>query len=126
MKKPSTLVIILALSFVDPVFADVQQEYDSAIAPDSATSLKKGGGGVHADQGNPDAQYNLGLMYNYGQGVIRDYKIAIKWYTLAADQGHAEAQFNLGLMHQSGQGMIPDVKASIKWYTLAADPPVSG
>ena len=45
-----------------------------------------------AEQGNADAQSNLGLMYESGRGVPQDYKEAIKWYRLAADQGFARAQ----------------------------------
>jgi hypothetical protein len=37
-----------------------------------------------AEQGNADAQYNLGLMYNTGQGVPQDYVQAYMWLTLAA------------------------------------------
>ena len=45
----------------------------------------------------PHAQYNLGVMYENGQGVPQDYKTAVKWYRLAAEQGDAGAQFNLGV-----------------------------
>ena len=40
-----------------------------------------------AEQGNANAQYNLGLMYDNGEGVPQDYKEAVKWYRLAAEQG---------------------------------------
>jgi len=43
-----------------------------------------------AEQGNADAQNNLGLMYQTE---------AIKWYLKAAEQGNTGAQFNLGLMY---------------------------
>ncbi len=50
-----------------------------------------------ADQGDADAQYNLGLMYGKGKGVAKDYKQAVYWYRKAADQGQfASAQTNLG------------------------------
>ncbi len=31
-----------------------------------------------AEQGNATAQYNLGLMYKNGKGVVQDYKVAVK------------------------------------------------
>jgi len=69
-----------------------------------------------AEQGNVDAQYNLGLMYNNGQGVIQDYKEAVKWYTKAAEQGNVDAQYNLGLMYYKGQGVPKDyVMAHMYW-----------
>ena len=58
-----------------------------------------------ADQGNADAQNNLGAMYDNGQGVPQNYAEAVKWFRLAADQGHAIAQNNLGLMYAKGQGV---------------------
>ena len=38
------------------------------------------------------AQFNLGDMYEFGQGVPQDYEEAVNWYRLAADQGNATAQ----------------------------------
>ena len=37
-----------------------------------------------AEQGDAIGQYNLGAMYNYGEGVEQNYWMAEKWYTLAA------------------------------------------
>ena len=54
-----------------------------------------------AEQGVADAQFNLGVMYKNGRGVLQDDKEAVKWYTKAAEQGDAGAQLNLGLMHAS-------------------------
>ena len=73
-----------------------------------------------AEQGNVSAQLNLGVMYKKGRGVPQDYKIAVKWYKLAAEQGNADAQFTLGFMYDSGQGALPDDKTALKWYKLAA------
>ena len=51
-----------------------------------------------ADQGFATSQYNLGVMYERGEGVPQDYKEAVKWWRLAAAQGDTWAQFNLALM----------------------------
>ena len=51
-----------------------------------------------AKQGHAEAQFNLGAMYDQGQGVPQSYKEAAVWLRKAADQGHAEAQYNLGIM----------------------------
>ena len=74
-----------------------------------------------AEQGVASAQFNLGNMYNGGQGVTQDYKQAVKWYRKAAEQGYARAQFNLGNMYASGQGVIQDYKQAVKWYRKAAE-----
>ena len=74
-----------------------------------------------AERGNAVAQTMLGLMYRNGQGVPRDDKIAVKWYTLAAEQGDVRAQTILGLMYSNGEGVPRDDKIAVKWYTLAAE-----
>ena len=40
-----------------------------------------------AEQGNASAQYNLGLMYDTGEGVLENYVKAYAWLNLAAAQG---------------------------------------
>ncbi len=80
------------------------------------------GNRVLAGLGNPDAQYNVGLMYSVGQGgVPQDYAEAIKWYHKAAEQGHARAQHNLGRMYDAGEGMPQDYAEAVKWYGKAAE-----
>lgn len=74
-----------------------------------------------AAQGNANAQYNLGAMYESGHGVVQDHKEAVKWYRLAAAQGDADAQFNLGNMYKDGQGVVQDHEEAVKWFRLAAD-----
>ena len=46
---------------------------------------------VKAEQGDVSAQYNLGVMYEKGQGVQQDYAKAYMWASLAADQGLEDA-----------------------------------
>ena len=74
-----------------------------------------------ADQGNAEAQYNLGAAYCEGKSVPQNFKEAVKWYRLAADQGNAEAQYNLGVVYYEGKGIPQDYKEAVKWYRLAAD-----
>ena len=75
-----------------------------------------------ADQGIAKVQFNLGLMYEKGQGVAQDYAEAAKWYRLSANQGNAMAQFSLGLMYEKGQGGVAhDYEEAGKWFQLAAN-----
>ncbi|MCH7566103.1 MAG: sel1 repeat family protein, partial [Nitrospirae bacterium] len=48
-----------------------------------------------AQQGNAEAQNNLGVMYSKGRGVPQDDAEAVRWYRRAAEQGNAAAQFGL-------------------------------
>jgi len=53
-----------------------------------------------AEQGHAEAQYNLGICYEDGDGVEWSYTEAIKWYSKAADQGHEEAKFLLDTLKE--------------------------
>ena len=74
-----------------------------------------------AEQGYASAQFNLGSMYNQGDGVPQDDKMAFKWYAKAAEQGYVNAQLNLGDMYRDGVGVPNDDKMAFKWYTKAAE-----
>ena len=73
-----------------------------------------------AEQRNANAQFNLGVMYEDGEGVEQDYMQAVKWWKLGADQGDAGAQNNLGIMCENGLGVEQDYKEAVKWYRKAA------
>ena len=74
-----------------------------------------------AEQGNANAQYNLGVCYYNGQGVCKDEKESVKWYNKAAEQGLAAAQCNLGWCYEKEAGVSKDEKEALKWYTKAAE-----
>ncbi len=73
-----------------------------------------------AMRGKPQAQYNLGLLYEQGQGVPQDYAQAIKWYRKAAKQGETSAQVRLGVLHEEGLGVPQDYAQAHMWFNLAA------
>ena len=74
-----------------------------------------------AHSGEARAQYDLGLMYDKGQGVPQSDAEALQWYERAAEQGEPRAQYNLGLMHLNGQGVPPDVVKAYYLITLSAN-----
>ncbi|MBT5968598.1 MAG: sel1 repeat family protein [Nitrospina sp.] len=90
-----------------------------------------------ANRGMAEAQINLGMMFESGQGVLQNFDEAIKWYQLAASQGLIKAQeklnllvskaaaaqvnFGLGVAFEKGQGVPQDIMEAIRWYQLAAD-----
>jgi len=73
-----------------------------------------------AEKGNVGAQFNLGLMYQQGQGVEQNNAEAGGWFLKAAEQGHVEAQQNLGLRFAKGLGVERDWVQADKWFTIAA------
>jgi TPR repeat protein len=70
--------------------------------------------------GEPRAQYDLGVLYDKGQGVPQSDQEAMRWYRLAADQGEPRAQYNLGLMYLNGQGVRADPVIAYYLISLSA------
>ena len=75
-----------------------------------------------AEQGNAEAQYNLGTLYKRGNGddISQDYQESLRWYHLASEQGHARAQALLGTMYYEGNGTPQDYQQALRWYRKAA------
>jgi TPR repeat protein len=72
-----------------------------------------------AEQGDAEAQSNLGFMYYSGQGVPQNYQEAFKWNKLAAEQGEAGAQLGLGAMYYFAGGAPQNYQEATKWWILA-------
>lgn len=75
---------------------------------------------------DPAAEFMLGVMYFYGQGVPRDNGIAAVWFHKSAVQGHPPAQLAFGSLHLRGVGVSPDLEDAYMWLTLAAESNVAG
>ena len=72
------------------------------------------------EQGDRDAQYNLGVAYSEGRGVPQDEAEAVRWLRLAADQGDVDAQSNLGAMYDLGYGVPQDSVLAHMWFNIAS------
>lgn len=84
-------IIVLLTGFVCQ--AQTQQN-GSEIESKSAVEMYR----IAAEQGVAQAQYNLGVCYDIGNGVAKDYAEAVKWYRKAAEQGINEAIVALRLI----------------------------
>lgn len=73
-----------------------------------------------AQQGDADAQNNLGNCYLCGNGVQQDYQKAVSWFRMAAAQENAEAQNNLGNCYYYGHGVNQDFTEAVRWYRKAS------
>jgi hypothetical protein len=76
--------------------------------------------GPLAKQGNAVAQFNLGYLFDEGQGVSQNYDFAATWYRKAADQGLVEAQYVLSYYYRRGRGRQQDTVKAHMWMNLAA------
>ena len=118
--KHIAIILAFLMALSSPVAAQDLQKGNAAYqAGDYVTAIQEWT--PLAEAGDAAAQYNLGIMYDYGEGVLQDYAEAFKWWRLAADQGMADAQYNLGNMYRQGQGVPQDYAEAVKWFRLAAD-----
>jgi hypothetical protein len=76
-----------------------------------------------ADRGDAESQFGLGLLYEQGDGELKqDYKRADFWYRKAAEQDFTEAEYRLGLIWAAGGADFPrDFVEAYKWATAAAE-----
>ncbi len=76
---------------------------------------------TNAEKGDYRAQYGLGLAYESGDHVERDFVEAAKWYRKSADQGYDRAQDALGWLYRDGKGVRQDDNEADHWFRLAAN-----
>ena len=122
MNKLHSLVLAITL-LIGSVSVATAQDFnkglEAAQSGDYQTALREWR--PLAEQGVAIAQFNLGVMYDKGQGVPQYYAEAVRWYRLAAEQGDADAQFNLGVIYSNGRGVPQDYAEAVRWYRLAAE-----
>lgn len=73
------------------------------------------------EQGDPDIQLEIAMIYYKGRGVRQDYDRAAAWCRKAAEQGHPQAQAMLGTMYADGQGVRRDEAQAVVWFRKAAE-----
>jgi TPR repeat protein len=88
-----------------------QQDYQAAL-----NAWNRG-----AQQGDADAEYNLGQLYRLGQGVKINYSAAQSYYLKAAKKNHPLAQLNLGTMYYSGKLGPDQEENAFYWLQKAAE-----
>src|ERR1051326_5967343 len=91
---------LLVFSCVALGWADYQKGLQAYTVGDYATALKEWR--ALAEQGDASAQNNLGVMYENGQGLPKNYEQAHVWYQQAAEQGLPSAQANIGVLYENG------------------------
>ncbi|MBJ6750523.1 tetratricopeptide repeat protein [Geomonas anaerohicana] len=74
-----------------------------------------------AEQGNPEAQMKLGVMFSSGVGVPLDKQEGLKWYEKSARQGYAPGQWNLAFIYIRGEVVPQDFKKAFELLQHAAD-----
>src|SRR5215813_1146065 len=91
--KAAVAALILAVALARSVAAGpLEDALDAAERHDYATAI--GLWRPLADQGEVDAQLNLGVMYENGWGVTQNHLRAHVWFSLAAARGDRDAATN--------------------------------
>ncbi len=112
-------IAVLMFDLAAPAWAGFDEGTAAYKRGDYATALREWR--PLAEQGDANAQYNVGLMNYHGRGVPQDDDQAIWWYRKAAEQGDARAQYNLGSMYRTGRGVPQDDAQAVRWYRNAAE-----
>ena len=90
------------------------QPASPAVDADSLEGMRK-----LAEQGDPTAQFSVGVRYATGEDVPQDYAEAVRWFSLAAEQGHVVSQATLGAYYWAGRGVQQDLVKAYFWSVLA-------
>lgn len=61
----------------------------------------------------------MGVSYNFGMGVERNYTEAVKWFRMAAEQGNPDAQAYMGHAYAYGQGVKKNSAEALRWFQAA-------
>lgn len=75
---------------------------------------------VLAEQGNTEANFNLGILFEDGLGVEQNLSQALQYYQRAAIAGSSKAQYRLGVIYSAGETAERNTIEAAKWLALAA------
>lgn len=73
-----------------------------------------------ANQGNASAEFHLGLLYQFGNGVEKSPATAIRWFQKAANRGSLLAEIQLADAYAAGQGVTQNYHKAAIWLLKAA------
>ena len=111
-------IVLVALLHAARVMAGVPEGLDALKRGDYAAAVRELRG--PAERGDAEAQYRVGLMYEFGKGYPRDVQQALTWLIRAGTQGHTAAAVELGVLYTGGQGVPSNPRESVDWFRKAA------
>ncbi|MBK8160638.1 MAG: sel1 repeat family protein [Rhodospirillaceae bacterium] len=72
-----------------------------------------------AELGHPVAEWLMGNVYYFGQGVPLDLRTSLSWFEKAAMQGCFAAYAPTAQMYENGDGTLIDPGKAYMWYNIA-------
>ncbi|KAL7490214.1 hypothetical protein ACHAWX_000239 [Stephanocyclus meneghinianus] len=67
------------------------------------------------------SQYELGVAYYMGEGVVENGEEAVRWFLRAAEKDHAAACYMLGDCLLDGEGVEMDRALALEWLVKSAE-----
>ena len=91
MKK--NIIFLLIILFTNLLSCSLQNNFQTGINDFNNQDYRQAF--IHlkpeAKKGNADAQYSIGYMYYYGQGVVQNKNKALYWINRTRDSGQKDA-----------------------------------
>jgi S1-C subfamily serine protease len=121
---PSMRFLLLLIAFVAVAWPTAARaDYDDGLSAfqqgDYQTAFREWE--PLAQSGDIDAQFALGYLYEYGEGVTQSYRQAAYWYGKAADAGDVDAAVAMGYLYESGLGVKQNFRRAVEYYGMASD-----
>ncbi len=69
----------------------------------------------------PEAQFNVGVMFERGIGTNQNFQEAVFWYKKASENGNKHSLNNLGNMYVNGLGVPKDINVAKSLFYAASD-----
>lgn len=74
-----------------------------------------------SNQGNDQAQYELGKCYLAGDGVVKDYETAFYWFMESSSKENKNGLLWAGFCYHYGLGVAQDYNKAMEYYVAAQE-----
>ena len=115
---PGRLFLVAALYWCNVAIAGLPEGLDALRRNDYPAAVKELR--PLADKGDSEAQYRIGLMYEFGKGYPQDKVLGIAWFMKSAAQNNTSAMQELGVIYATGDGVTKDDAEAARWFERAA------
>jgi len=113
--KLKTVLAFLALLSISAIAQGPSSDLILEKATRNCATLNK-----KALAGDTRSQLQLGIAFEFGQGVDKNLEQAMHWYRIAAERGDPIAQTNLGYFYETGVAGPASPTEAAKWYLRAS------
>lgn len=123
MKKASVIItkyLFLIFFMSGPLFA--QTAYEQALEAYENENYSRAFELFEplANGGDDDAQFYMGNMYEYGEGVEQSFEKAYEWFLKSAEAGDLDSQYRVATLYRDGDGVEADELKAFEWFMKAA------